>query len=248
MLGAYSSITSSTRSAKGSRRSSHVAFAQRVGRVLQEDSHDVLARRREARIVHGRHGHLEQRTIARDGRTWRRPRRVPRSRSTGRCAWWRDAAGRAFRAARGNRAGRSSARFILSEVPSDAVSGAWRTGIPRAAPFPPPGAERWLPDRDSTPRRGRGISSPPCSTTPRARPSRTRMRSTAALVRMVSAAAAAPNRPWLSSRRPCRRARIPTGRAFRPRRPCSGAAGCRPCRASAGRRWRRSRRRSPASL
>ena len=51
---------------------------------------------------------------------------------------------------------------------------------------------------------------------------------------------------WLRRSRPCRRARIPTGRACRRRRPCSDAAGCTRCRASAVRRWRRSRRRSRA--
>ena len=41
------------------------ALAQRVGRVLQEDPHDVLAGRRERRIVHGRDGQFQQRTLAR---------------------------------------------------------------------------------------------------------------------------------------------------------------------------------------
>ena len=41
------------------------AFAQRVRRVLQEDAHDVLARRRERRIVHGGDGEFEQRPLRR---------------------------------------------------------------------------------------------------------------------------------------------------------------------------------------
>ena len=38
---------------------------------------------RERRIVHGRDGHLQQRALARAGRTWRRPRRAPRIRCSG---------------------------------------------------------------------------------------------------------------------------------------------------------------------
>ena len=77
------------------------------------------------------------------------------------------------------------------------------------------------------------ISSPFSSATPRTRPSCTRIFATGALVR-IFAPWRGRNRRWRSRRRPCLRARIPTGRDGRSRRPCSDAEGCRRCRASAG--------------
>ena len=59
-----------------------------------------------------------QRDCARDGRTWRHPRRARRNRWTGRCAWLRHAAGRGFRGGLRKSGRPSSARFILSDVPS----------------------------------------------------------------------------------------------------------------------------------
>ena len=41
------------------------AFAERVGRVLQKDAHNVAAWRRERRIIHGRYGQLQERPLGR---------------------------------------------------------------------------------------------------------------------------------------------------------------------------------------
>ena len=149
------------------------AFAQRVRRVLQEDPHDVLAGRRERRVVHRGNGHLEQRALARGGRTWRRPRRARRIRCWGRCAWSRGAAGRARRGRRVNSGRPLSARLILQLVPSmrklrmarDELGGRGRCSSSRRRNVS-------LGSRlDAT--AAASISSPFSSTTPRARPSRT---------------------------------------------------------------------------
>ena len=201
---------------------------------------------RERRVVHGRDGQFEQRALATGGRTWRRPRRARRTRCWGRCASSPCGAGPARRDSAVNSGRPFSARLILQLVPSmrKLPDGGTKSAVQVAA---------------SSSRRKVSLGS-------RLRGHHRRLDLLAAFqhhaaraavahqdlappersMRISDAAWRAPRRRWLPTPRPCRRARSPTARDGRPRRPCSGAAGCRPCPASAGRRWRRSRRRWPA--
>ena len=139
-----------------------------------------------------------------------------------------------------------SARFILSDVPSvrnlrmpSTKSGGRSRRVQQSQKRP-------VADRDCWPPTRAAISSPLASTTPRRAASAHQDLLDRGVGADHRAAGCAPNPRWRSTPRPCRRARSPTVRDGRSRRPCSGAAGCKPCRASAGRRWRRSRRRWPA--
>ena len=197
------------------------------------------------RVVHGGNGQLEQRALARDGRTWRRPRRAPRIRCWGRCAWWRGGAAPARRDRRGNRAGRSSARLILQLVPSMRNLRMAATKSPRQVARLQQPQERDLGIEVGGDQPGFDLLAVLQHHAARAPAAHQDLR-----YRRARCGSRRPWRArwprWLPKPRPCRRARSPTARDARPRRPCSGAAGCRPCPASAVRRWRRSRRRWPA--
>ena len=148
---------------------------------------------RERRIVHGGDGHFEQRALATGGHTWRRPRRAPRTRWTGRCAWWRGAAGRARRGKR-VKFGQAVQRQI------DLAAMCLRCGncgcavekfgveIARVDQL----QERRLGSRLLA-TTGASISSPFSKHHAAARPSRTRTWSTAALVRISAPARARPS-------------------------------------------------------
>ena len=204
------------------------AIAQGVGRVLQEDAHDVLARRRERRVVHGGDGQLQQGALGRPAVLGVVPGALDVFDARGRCAWWRGGAGPGAPGIGGEfrQAGERQVDLAAGAFDAEMADGGEEIGVEVARVEQAQegdlgvevGGHRGAlrsPRRSPAPRRKRGRRAP--APWPPARwcgsPRRPR----------------APRRRWPPRPRPCRRARSPTARDVRPRRPCNGAAGCRPC-------------------